>query len=269
MMRFIMIPAVLVAVLAAPRHHALAATIELAGTGQFQVQSKGTLEPDARVYRSLDPPAAFLVFTAAFPRPVYVTTAPRSARLIDPKRVSQDSADPDLVRVDTSGSQEGFLSVRVDGPNLVVDRDGITMTLTASRPVLGDRTLEDITRVLPEYRRNATRYRPDPRALETLRGLQQPTELIVFFGSWCPHCERVMPRLVRVLQDVDSAAITVTFHGVPPGEVQDPLADEYRITGLPTAVVRRGGKELTRIVGDGWDAPESSLAAALAGKPAR
>jgi thiol-disulfide isomerase/thioredoxin len=268
MTRFI-VPAVLAALVATASGRAHGATMELVGTGQFRVQSKGATDPDARVYRALVPPFAFLVFTPAFRRPVLVTTGTRAARLVDPARVTHDADDPEIVRLDTAGPQEDFLSVRVDGSSLVVERDGVTIALAPSEPVLGDRTLEEVTRALPEYRRNAAHYTPDPRALETLRRLERPAELIVFFGSWCAHCERMMPRLVRVLQDAGGAPIEVTFHGVPPGQARDRMADELRITALPTAIVRRDAKEVARIVDDDWDAPEKSLAAALAGKPGR
>ena len=56
--------------------HGLA--MELATTSQFVVQGSTT-------YRSLDPPPAFLVQPSPFGRPVFITTGPPSARLLDPK----------------------------------------------------------------------------------------------------------------------------------------------------------------------------------------
>ena len=165
--------------------------------------------------------------------------------------------------------QEDFLSVRLEGPNIIVDRDGLTMTVKEGPPLLGDRTLDELIAALPEYRRDAARYTPDPAALETLRRVKQPTELLVFFGSWCPHCELAVPRLVRVLEDVHGAPLAVTFHGVPhDGWASDPMAENLRITGLPTVIVRRDSKEVARMEGDQWAAPEKSLAALVA-TPAR
>ena len=237
--------------------HAFA--MDLAATSQYVVKGSAT-------YRSVEPPAAFLVQPSPFGRPVFITTAPPAARLLDPKRISRDAADPDLIRVDTSGSQEDFLSVRLQGTNLIVDRDGLTMTLMEGPPLLGDRTLDELIEALPEYRRDATRYTPDPAAIEKLRRVKQPTELLVVFGSWCPHCGQAVPRLVRVLQDVQGAPIAVTFHGVPHGG-GDSMTEDLRITGLPTAIVRRDGKEVARMEGEEWAAPEKSLAA-LVGAPA-
>ncbi|HLK11155.1 MAG TPA: thioredoxin family protein [Candidatus Binatia bacterium] len=258
MIRSFFVYAVPVALLARFAGTAHAFTIELVATSQFAAQG-------AAVYRSLDPPEAFLLQPSPFGRPVLITTGPLGARLLDPARISHDAADPDVLRVDTSGPQEDFLSVRADGPNLVLDRDGLTMTLKEGPPVLGDRQLDELIQALPEYRRGAARYAPDPAALEKLRRTKQPTELLVFFGSWCPHCEQAVPRLVRVLEEIRGAPITVTFHGVPHDDWgDDPLTETLHIVGLPTAIVRRDGKEIARMEGEQWAAPEKSLAGLVA-----
>jgi len=194
---------------------------------------------------------------------VFITTGPPAARLLDPKRISGDAADSDLIHVDTSGPQEDFLTVRLKGANLTVERDGLEMTLKEGPPLLGDRTLNELLEALPEYRRDAARYTPDAGALEKLRRVKQPTELLVFFGSWCPHCARAVPRLLRVLQDVQGTPIAATFHGVPHGG-SDPLMEDLRVTGLPTVIIRRSSKEVARMEGEEWGAPEKNLVALLA-----
>jgi thiol-disulfide isomerase/thioredoxin len=235
---------------------ASAETIELATTSQFTVSGSA-------VYRSVELPVRLLVDPSPFGRPMLVTTGPLGARLLDPRRVTRDGADPEVVRVDTGGPQEGFLSVHADGAGLVVDRDGVKMTLKPAPPLLGDRTLDEVMKALPEYRRGAARYTPDRASLEKL-SRAQPTELLVVFGSWCPHCEQLVPKLARVLEDVKDAPITVTFHGVPPGGEGDLLMDELHVTGLPTAIIRRDGKEVARMEGEAWATPETTLARLVA-----
>jgi thiol-disulfide isomerase/thioredoxin len=251
MSRFIL-RTMLLALLASRSIPAYGAVVELALTGQFEV-------PGSEVHRSLQFPSAFLVSPSPFGRPVFITTGPLMARLLAPARVTRDAADPDVVRVDTSGAQEDFLSVRAEGENLIVSRNGLTMTLKASAPLLGDRTLDELLQALPDYRRAAARYTPDPGALAKLRHVTQPTQLLVVFGSWCPHCAEAVPRLVRVLQDIKGAPIAVTFHGVPHDGTPDPVTEDLHVTGLPTAIVRRDGKELARVEGTQWTEPERTL----------
>ena len=227
---------------------ASAATIELATTGQFQVQG-------AELFRSVQLPVAFVVLGSRFGRPVFITTGPVAARLLDPSRVTRDPSDSSLVRVDTGGAQQDNLVTKVDGSGILVDRDGLTIKLTASPPVLGDRTLEQVVEAMPEYRRAAARYTPDPMALDTLRRAKQPTEIVVFFGSWWSQCEQLFPRLVRVVEDSRGAPLTVTFHGVPADGGKDATADDLHVSALPTGIVRRDGKEIARMERDAWEAP--------------
>lgn len=263
----LLLAAIVAGPVAGPTAHA--ATVPFAGTGQFQVQIKGTADPMARVLRSLLPPWQFVVMTSAYPQPVLITTGPVGARMIDPKRLTPDPSDAQLMQLDTSGRVENLLAVRFEGPNLVLDRDGVVVTLVPSPPVLGSKTLAELLAALPEYRRTAAQYTPDPGALAQLGAEKEPAELLVVFGSWCSHCESVVPRLVRVLEDAKPARLKVTFHGVPQGRTKDAVADELGITSLPTGVVRRDGKELARLTDEDWDAPEKSLVAVLAGKATR
>lgn len=246
-----------------------AAPVLFGTTGQFQVLSKGGVDPAGKVYRSLTPPWQFLVETPVFPRPVLITTGPMSARLVDPARVTPDAADPEIVKVDTGGAMDEALALRPDGPNLVLDRNGLIAMLAPSPPVLGDRTLEQVAAALPEYRRLAAAYTPDKAAVEKLQRATEPAELLVFFGSWCSHCEQFVPRLIRVLQDAKGTGVRVTFHGVAGSGERDPLADELQIRGLPTGILKRDGKEVARLLDTDWDAPESSLTKKLAEKPAQ
>jgi thiol-disulfide isomerase/thioredoxin len=155
----------------------------------------------------------------------------------------------------------------MDGENLVLERDGTTLKMTASPPILGDKTLDEMLAAMPDYRRSAARYTPDAAALERLRRAKEPAEVLVFFGSWCAHCEQVIPRLVRVLQDARGAPLQVVFHGVPPpGGAKDPMADALGVRGLPTGIVRRDGKEVARLEGPEWNAPETALAELVDGR---
>ncbi|MCW5893930.1 MAG: thioredoxin family protein [bacterium] len=243
-----------------------AATVDVAATGQLQAATKGPGAPEAKVYRSLDAPVAFLVTGSVFGRPVWVTTAPTSARLLDPARVTPSPSDAETMRVDTGGPQQDFLGVRFSGPDLVLDRDGVALTLTQAPPILGERTGAELLAALPEYRRNAARYEPDAASVAVLRRATQPLELLVFFGSWCSHCEEMVPRLLKVMQEAQGTGLTVRFHGVPADGAPDKVADAMGVRALPTGVLRRDGKEVARMDVDDWEHPDKSLARLVAAR---
>ena len=237
-----------------------AAVVELTATGQLHVEAARGGAPEARVFRSAGMPMTLLVDQTPYGQPVLITTGPTTARLLEPARVTPDPTNPDVVRVDTGGPQSGYLQVRLQGSALVLDRDGLAMSLVPTPPLLGERTLAEVVAQLPEYRRSAARYSPNAEAVAKLRAVEQPTEMVVYFGSWCSHCEQVVPKLVRVLQDAGNGKLRVTFHGVPPpGEGEDRVADREGIRALPTLVARRDGKEIARMTEQGWDTPEIEL----------
>ena len=104
-------------------------------------------------------------------------------------------------------------------------------------------------------------YRPDPAAIETLQQVEQPTEIVVFYGAWCTDSHREIPRFLKIIETVNNQEITVTDYGVN-RQKQDELG-EFEIYGIefvPTFIVIRNGIELGRII----ERPDRSLAEDLA-----
>jgi thiol-disulfide isomerase/thioredoxin len=104
-------------------------------------------------------------------------------------------------------------------------------------------------------------YRPDPAAIETLQQVEQPTEIVVFYGAWCTDSHREIPRFLKIIETVDNQDITVTDYGVN-RQKQDELGkfEIYGIEFVPTIIVIRNGIELGRII----ERPDKSLAEDLA-----
>ena len=104
-------------------------------------------------------------------------------------------------------------------------------------------------------------YRPDPAAIETLQQVEQPTEIVVFYGAWCTDSHREIPRFLKIIETVDNQDITVTDYGVN-RQKQDELGkfEIYGIEFVPTFIVIRNGIELGRII----ERPDKSLAEDLA-----
>lgn len=99
-------------------------------------------------------------------------------------------------------------------------------------------------------------YQLDPVALEALRQIAQPVEIVLVCGAWCPDSQREVPRFMRILKLADNTGITLTECEVN-RKKQDAAgkAEEYSIRFVPTFIVIRGGTELGRIV----ETPEKSL----------
>jgi thiol-disulfide isomerase/thioredoxin len=104
-------------------------------------------------------------------------------------------------------------------------------------------------------------YRPDSAAITTLQQVEQPTEIVVFYGAWCTDSHREIPRFLKIIETVNNQDITVTDYGVN-RQKQDELGkfEIYGIEFVPTFIVIRNGIELGRII----ERPDKSLAEDLA-----
>jgi hypothetical protein len=97
-------------------------------------------------------------------------------------------------------------------------------------------------------------YQPAAETLDRLRGVGfDGIELSIFFGTWCGDSRREVPRVLRLLDEMNFPAERVILIGVdgdaemhkrsPGGEEQG--LEIYRV---PTVIVRRDGREWNRIV---------------------
>ncbi|QLE84058.1 MULTISPECIES: thioredoxin family protein [Shewanella] len=104
-------------------------------------------------------------------------------------------------------------------------------------------------------------YQVDTAAITPLKNLQEPTEIVVIIGTWCPDCHRETPRFMRIMEEINNPNITVKYIGVD-RQKADPegLAANYEFTRIPTFIVIQQGEEIGRIV----ESPEVSLEIDLA-----
>jgi thiol-disulfide isomerase/thioredoxin len=140
---------------------------------------------------------------------------------------------------------------------------GGVFTLKPRPPLLGPHTVQDLVTDRPPFGDGIKSYQPEAAAVSYLKTYDKPTEVEVFFGSWCPVCEAWVPKFLKAVQQAGNSKIQVSLIGVSRDFNTDQnLAKAKGIRGLPTFIIRQNGIEVGRLVG----APESgTLEAALAG----
>ena len=97
-------------------------------------------------------------------------------------------------------------SFRIAGTELAFDVKGQTARLKPRPPLLGLQPPEALRSHKPEYDRDAAAYSPSSRHLEALRALNQEARVLIYFGTWCPACGRLVPNVLRVDDGPDLAA---------------------------------------------------------------
>lgn len=76
--------------------------------------------------------------------------------------------------------------------------------------------------------------------------LQSPTPVLVDFGApWCPPCRALDPVLDEVARE-QAGALKVAKVNVDENEH---LANQYRVSGLPTLLLFKDGRQVERLVG--------------------
>ena len=106
-------------------------------------------------------------------------------------------------------------------------------------------------------------YRPNPVLMEQAKAHSKKAKVTVFFSSWCKHCQRKVPSILRVEEELKDSSISFEYYGLPPGFAGEHEAEKYNITLIPTAIVRVDDKEIGRIENRQWDRPEAQLVGLL------
>jgi hypothetical protein len=137
--------------------------------------------------------------------------------------------------------------------------------------LVGPSTREQIEAAAPEWGREAAEAHPDAEAARALLQVPRGAEVLVFLGTWCSDSKREVARLWRALDDAGGAGpelpFTVRYLCVSEDKRQPAAAvAEFGLRYMPTFVVRRGGREVGRVVEISPGGIESDLLALLSGK---
>jgi hypothetical protein len=137
--------------------------------------------------------------------------------------------------------------------------------------LLGPATREQIEAAVPEWGREVAESHPDAQAAKALLQVPPGGEVLVFLGTWCGDSRREVSRFWRALDDAGAAGaelpFTLRYVGVSEDKRQPaPEVAEFGLRYMPTFVVRRGGKEVGRVVEISPGGIEVDLLALLGGK---
>lgn len=143
-----------------------------------------------------------------------------------------------------------------------------SVLISPQPPLVGEVTLEKLLQVKKEYAATAQAYTPEPTALATIRGCSRPTQIVVFFGTWCPHCRKYMPAFLRTMELARNPRFAVRYFAVDE-EFTNPHDEiwKYDAHVAPTIILLRDGRELGRIKERPMKSIELDLAEILKNNP--
>jgi hypothetical protein len=122
---------------------------------------------------------------------------------------------------------------------------------TDEEPVLTGRvTREELEEAMPSWVGETVAAEIDEEAATALAAVEPGAEVTVVLGTWCSDSLREVPRFWRALDQVGGLVpFEVTYLAVDRAK-QEPaeLLAGLEVTHVPTFIVRRGGREVGRIV---------------------
>jgi len=229
-------------------------------TGDFIFELEGEVLEGAEIYIS-DRAASYLILAPELSSPVLINPRAGSVESVHLMKVAKrDDGSIDLLADATFNRLGGF---EVEGQQVVFEVKGKSAKLAPKPPLLGFHEAAALRDQKPEYDRLARGYSPSARSLEALRGVGGDVRVLIYFGTWCPTCGRLVPRVLRVAEELDGAEIDFEYYGLPRQIDSDPNANRDDVHGVPTGIVYVGGKEVARLGVQELSSPETALAKLL------
>jgi len=217
----------------------------------FALEVDGKPVDDARFF--VEPEGKkVLVHVPQLPKAGVLSLPAKQVTAVDAKQVTLNPAN-DTARIEGNALAGAPSDYTVEGPQVVFYLGSNRFKITPKQPLEGPASLETILNHSPLYRRGIQEYVPSAADVAYLHSYQQPTEIVVFFGTWCPHCKVLVPKFMKTIQEANNSRIQVSYVGVPRNFGQYDPARQRNITGVPSFIFYRGGREFSRIPGEPAD----------------
>lgn len=231
-------------------------------TGDYVFELAGATDEDAEVF-VLGQGSAFLILSDEVESPLLVEPRAGDVKTLSLLKVAKQADGTVNLLPNAVAASQGPFSVDLEGVTFTVD--GQDAGLMVKPPFLGGAGVQELFDYSVDYRLGAEEYATSAPILRELEGEDRPVRVRVFFGTWCPHCQVVMPRILKVAQALQGSQIALEFYGLPRQISDDPEAARWDISGVPTGVVLVGDREVARISGGDWKIPELAIKNALDG----
>jgi thiol-disulfide isomerase/thioredoxin len=230
--------------------------------GDYVLVINGKQVP-AEIYQS-QRAAAILIISSSFPSPVLLSPGTGRAETVNLMKIAKKPDGSIDLLSDAALAPQGAIDIQDEEVHFKAD--GISAVLATAPPLLGLHRVDEVTAHNPEYLPRAAAYHPNANAVAALKKERRPVTVRIFYGSWCPHCREMVPHAIKLEQLLKGGRIRFEYFGLPTGFGKEPAAQQNKIKAVPTGIVYANGKEIGRINGNGWLAPETTLVDIFSGK---
>jgi thiol-disulfide isomerase/thioredoxin len=231
--------------------------------GEYVLQVAGAVLPGVQMFRSERAGSVVLMTGSGLPSALLLVPRERALQRVDKGKVVVNPDGRAFVLADATPVRESGFTV--EGSDIVFTVGGKPARLKEKPYLLGLHAGKDLLDHDVAYAFRARQYNPSPALVRALRQVKGPVRVRVFFGNWCPHCQEMVPRVLRVADALAGSPVRFEFYGLPTKFGEEPEAKRMGINGVPTGVVYRGNQEVGRIAGGEWSIPELAIKKVLDG----
>ncbi len=218
--------------------------VPLSPTSTWKVEIDGAEIRAAEIYGGEG--VGLLILGCNTKSPILVAPADRTVRYMPPENIIRDGEG----NVSIKGSpSDPICSYQVSGSQIVFQAEGRKIRVSPRAPLVGPQTLDAIVQYSADYENRIKGYKPDESAVAFLSKFGRKTEIRVYFGSWCPHCEAWVPRLIKAMQSASNPVLEMRYYAFPRNFAMDPEARSWAIQGVPTIIILQEGQEIGRLAG--------------------
>ncbi len=226
----------------------------------YRFEVAGRPLADAEVYQSRST-GSMLILAGELESPVLIRLREGRVETVNLMKVDKKPDGSVTLLPDPTLASLGSYRLTSDRTGVGFDLNGQEAVLREKPHLLGNQKLESMQAYSLEYVRGATAYTPSIPVLAKLRSQTEDVQVLVFFGSWCSACKQMVPRIMKVDEQLDGSKVQIDYYGLPQGRAfsADTKASAMGIKSVPTGVVFLNGKEIGRINGNGWKIPELAI----------
>jgi thiol-disulfide isomerase/thioredoxin len=215
----------------------------------YRIEVDGRVSSDAGLYLMVGKPYMLIYGSSLDNAFVLSTNEPKVVRPVKKDQITTKS-DLEVVLPESSFTAATPIPWMQDGPTAAIFYAGQRrFRIGRLDPIVGPTTYQDIVNYSPVWKIGMDQYTPDANDVAWLRSYREKVTIEVWFGSWCPHCQQVLPMFFKALQAAANPNIEVTYYGVPREFGNYTPAVQKDVKGLPTLIFLKGGRELGRIRG--------------------
>jgi thiol-disulfide isomerase/thioredoxin len=224
--------------------------------GEFIFALGGADLKDAEIYVS-ERAGAYLIIAPALSSPLLINTRTQSVESVAFMKVQKNADKTIDLLADASFDQVS--KFQVNGQRVSFQVKGQAAELRAKPPLLGMHTAESLKAYKTDYAFKADEYKPDPALVAQLKAEKRSVRVRVYFGTWCPVCGRLVPKVLKLASELKGSKIQFEYYGLPQPMSDDPITAKENLNGVPTAIVYVDGKELGREDGHTLGQPEQAF----------